>query len=173
MHMVVYTWWCWHICKGFERKRKVETPSSSYRACKAGFSEKTEAKQVIGSDRTLTSGVPTRPVSSSRGAHEGAERAVAGQGAPMRSVSFCRGANAADRTLAEHYSTSGHAHVAVRSEVREDRTLACIRSWCTRPVQSQNGGSRSSLLCTGRRGVVRPVWHYAASSHSLNHWCEQ
>jgi hypothetical protein len=67
--MVVYIWWCWHICKGFERKRKVETASSSCRACKAGFDEETEAKQV--SD--LASGAPTRLISSGRGTHEGAK----------------------------------------------------------------------------------------------------
>jgi hypothetical protein len=90
----------------------------------------------------------------------------------MHPVSLCGGANATDRTLAEHCSASGHTNVAVRSEVREDQTLACVRSWCTRCVRSRNGGSRSSLLCTGRRGVVRPVWHCVASGHSLDRWCE-
>jgi hypothetical protein len=63
MHMVVYTWWCWHICKGFERKRKVETPSPSCQAYEAGFGEEIEAKQVTRSDRTLALGAPVRPVS--------------------------------------------------------------------------------------------------------------
>jgi hypothetical protein len=60
MPMVVYTWWCWHICKGFERKRKVETPSPSYQACSTGFNKETEAKQVTGGDQTLASGAPAR-----------------------------------------------------------------------------------------------------------------
>jgi hypothetical protein len=73
MHMVVYTWWCWHICKDFERKIKVETPSPSGRAYSAGFDEETEVKQVVGSDQTLASGAPARPVSLVRGVREGAE----------------------------------------------------------------------------------------------------
>ena len=52
MHMVVYTWWYWHICKG--EGVGVETDQ---------LSEETEAKQVTGSDRTLAMGAPARPVS--------------------------------------------------------------------------------------------------------------
>jgi hypothetical protein len=52
MHMVVYTWWCWHICKGEEVG--VE---------KNQLGEETEAKPVIGSDRMLASVAPARPVS--------------------------------------------------------------------------------------------------------------
>jgi hypothetical protein len=47
MHMVVYTRWCWHICKDFERKRKVETLSPSCRACSTGFGEETEAHRSL------------------------------------------------------------------------------------------------------------------------------
>jgi hypothetical protein len=50
------------------------------------------------------------------------------------------------RTLGEHCLDSGHTDVVVRSE---DRTLACVWSWCTGCVRSRNGGSGSSLLCTG------------------------
>jgi hypothetical protein len=51
----------------------VETASSSCRACKAGFDEETEAKQVTRSDRTLALGAPTRLISSGRGTREGAK----------------------------------------------------------------------------------------------------
>ena len=50
MHMVVYTWWSWHICKGGVG---VETDQ---------LDEETEAKQVTVSDRTLASVGPARPV---------------------------------------------------------------------------------------------------------------
>jgi hypothetical protein len=72
----------------------VETPSPSYRACSDGFSEETEAKKVTGSDRTLASGAPARPVSSGRSAHEGAERADASRGTPARPVHFCMATDA-------------------------------------------------------------------------------
>ena len=42
MHMVVYTWWCWHICKG----EGVGVEMNQ-------LNEETEAKQVIVSDLTL------------------------------------------------------------------------------------------------------------------------
>ena len=51
MHMVVYTWWCWHICKG--EGVGVETDQ---------LDEETEAKQVTVSDWTLASAGPARPV---------------------------------------------------------------------------------------------------------------
>ena len=54
IHMVVYTWWCWHIYKGEEVR--VETDQ---------LGEETETKQVTVSDRTLASGGPARPVSVS------------------------------------------------------------------------------------------------------------
>jgi hypothetical protein len=41
------------------------------------FSEEMEAKQVTGSDRTLASGAPARPVSSGICAHELSERTLA------------------------------------------------------------------------------------------------
>jgi hypothetical protein len=44
--MVVYTWWCWHICKG--EVVGVETDQ---------LDEETEAKRAIGSDRTLVTEV--------------------------------------------------------------------------------------------------------------------
>jgi hypothetical protein len=55
----------------------VEIPSPSCQACKAGFGEETEVKQVTGSDRTLASGAPARSVSSGRGARELRERTLA------------------------------------------------------------------------------------------------
>jgi hypothetical protein len=76
----------------------VETPSPTCRACEVGFSEETEAKQVTGSYRTLTSGAPARPVHSGRGAREGAERVDAGRGTPVRPVHFCVAADAGDQT---------------------------------------------------------------------------
>jgi hypothetical protein len=41
------------------------------------FGEETEVKQVTESDRTLASGIPARPVSSSRGARELSEWTLA------------------------------------------------------------------------------------------------
>ena len=55
MHMVVYTWWCWHICKG--EGVGVETDQ---------LDEETEAKQVTVSDRTLASVGLACSVSGSR-----------------------------------------------------------------------------------------------------------
>jgi hypothetical protein len=46
MHMVVYTWWCWHIYK--EGEVGVETDQ---------LGEETKAKRVTGSDRTLVTEV--------------------------------------------------------------------------------------------------------------------
>jgi hypothetical protein len=135
IHKVVGT-----FARVVERKRKVETLSPSYRACEAGFGEETEAKRVTGADHTLhrmlALGAPACSVKLGRGAREGAKRADAGQEAPTRLVSFCGGADAADRTLSEHCLASGYAVVAVRSEVREDRTLACVRSWYNGRVRS-------------------------------------
>ena len=51
MHKVLYTWWCWHICKGEEVG--VETNE---------LNEEMEAKQVTVSDRTLASRGPACPV---------------------------------------------------------------------------------------------------------------
>jgi hypothetical protein len=99
--------------------------------------------------RTLASGGPACPVSSGRSVHDGVKRADAGQGAPARSVSFCGGPDAADRTLAKHRSASSHANVAMRSEVREDRTLACVRCWCIGRVRSTFSRSGPSLESTG------------------------
>jgi hypothetical protein len=79
----------------FERKRKVETPSPSCRS--AGFGKETKVKHVTGSDRMLASGAPMRPVSSGRGAREGAKRANAGRGTPTCSVHFCMAADAGDQ----------------------------------------------------------------------------
>jgi hypothetical protein len=62
------------------------------------FSEETEAKKVTGSDRTLASGAPARPVSSGRGTREGLQRADAGHGTSARPVHFCVAAGARDRT---------------------------------------------------------------------------
>ena len=53
MHMVMYTWWCWHICKG---EVGVETDQ---------LDEETEAKQVTVSDWTLALSRPVCPVSGS------------------------------------------------------------------------------------------------------------
>jgi hypothetical protein len=91
-----------------------------------------------------------RVVSSGRGVREGAKLANASQGAPARPISFYGGPDATDKTLAEHCSVSGHADMAVRSEVREDRTLACVRSRCTRRVWSTFSRSGPSLESTRR-----------------------
>ena len=44
--MVLYTWWCWHICKGEEDGVEMDQ-----------LDEEKEAKRVTGSDRTLRSAV--------------------------------------------------------------------------------------------------------------------
>ena len=49
--MVVYTWWCWHICKGEEVGVKIDQ-----------LGEEIEAKQVTGGDRMQALAGPTRPV---------------------------------------------------------------------------------------------------------------
>jgi hypothetical protein len=53
---------------------------------------------VTGSDRTLASGAPARPVSSGRGARKGLQLAEASRGTPVRPVYFCEAADAGDRT---------------------------------------------------------------------------
>ena len=53
IHMVVYTWWCWHIYKGEEVGVDVDQ-----------LGEEKEAKQVTGSDRTLQSTVTGRWLAS-------------------------------------------------------------------------------------------------------------
>jgi hypothetical protein len=55
LHMMVYTWWCWHICKGEEVGIEADQ-----------LGEETEAKRVTGSDRTLASEGPARPIIGSR-----------------------------------------------------------------------------------------------------------
>jgi hypothetical protein len=51
-HMMVYTWWCWHICKGGEVG--VETDQ---------LSEEMEAKRVTRSDQMLvTDALRLRPI---------------------------------------------------------------------------------------------------------------
>jgi hypothetical protein len=55
IHMVVYTWWCWHIYKGEVFGVKVDQ-----------LGEEMEVKQVTRSDRTLASEGPTCPVICSR-----------------------------------------------------------------------------------------------------------
>jgi hypothetical protein len=62
-----------------------------------------------------------------------------------------------DRTLVEHCSASSHADMAVRSEVREDRTVACVRSRCTRRVWSTFSCDGPLLETTGRHVVQRLV----------------
>ena len=44
IHMVVYTWWSWYICKGEEVRVIVDQ-----------LGKEKETKQVTGSDRTLRS----------------------------------------------------------------------------------------------------------------------
>jgi hypothetical protein len=67
-------------------------------ASSVGLDEETEAKKVTRSDRTLASGAPARPISSGRGAREGAKRADTSCGTPARLVHFCVAADAEDRT---------------------------------------------------------------------------
>jgi hypothetical protein len=45
IHIMVYTWWCWHIYKGEEVGVEIYQ-----------LGEETEMKQVTMSDRTLASG---------------------------------------------------------------------------------------------------------------------
>ena len=54
IHMVVYTWWCWHICKGEE----VGVDEDQ-------LGEEAEVRRCPMSDRTLASTGPARPVSGS------------------------------------------------------------------------------------------------------------
>ena len=54
IHMVVYTWWCWHIYKGEEVRVDVDQ-----------LGEEIEVKQVTVSDRMLASVGPARLVSGS------------------------------------------------------------------------------------------------------------
>jgi hypothetical protein len=49
--MVVYTWWCWHICKGGEVEVEMDQ-----------LGEEMEAKRVTRSDRTLAAEGPARLV---------------------------------------------------------------------------------------------------------------
>jgi hypothetical protein len=65
--------------------------------------------------------------------------------------------SAEDQTLAEHCSASSHANMAVRSEVREDRTVAYVRSRCTGRVWSMFSHDGPLLETTGRHVVQRPV----------------
>jgi hypothetical protein len=121
-----------------------------------GFSYFSEVFFTVFIYRTLALGAPVYPVSSGRSTREGAERADTGQGAPARPISFYGGPDAADQTLVEHCSASGHADVAVRSEVREDRTLACVHSTFLRS---------GPLLETTRHHVdQRPVISICASN---------
>ena len=55
IHMVVYTWWCWHICKGEGVGVEMDQ-----------LGEETEANQDTGSARTLATGAPARPISGNR-----------------------------------------------------------------------------------------------------------
>jgi hypothetical protein len=50
-HMVVYTWWCWHIYKGEVFGVEVDQ-----------LSEETEAKPITKGDQTLASTEPVHPV---------------------------------------------------------------------------------------------------------------
>jgi hypothetical protein len=54
IHIMVYTWWCWHIYKGEEVGVEIYQ-----------LGEETEMKQVTMSDRTLASGGLVCPVSVS------------------------------------------------------------------------------------------------------------
>jgi hypothetical protein len=73
IHKVVGT-----FARVFKRKRKVETPSPSCRACKAGFIEETKAKQVTRSDRTRPQGhLHVRSVQAEARAKKLSERTLA------------------------------------------------------------------------------------------------
>jgi hypothetical protein len=137
IHMVVYTWWCWHICKGEE----VEL-------FWINSMKKRRWKEVSRSDQTLLSAVTgcwlASPAMCSR---EGA--------ALDSSIGRWRGKKTG-RVGAASDHIDVHWHWLVHLS-REDLTPCGVRSmsiWC---VRSRKSGSRSSLEVTGLMVTERPV----------------
>jgi len=98
IHKVLYTWWCWHICKGEEVGVGTDQ-----------LGEETEARSVTLSDWTLASAGPACPVSSSsRVQSRSSDRTLARKG---------------DLTRRGHVrSCMTYANVAEGSEAEEDWT---------------------------------------------------
>jgi hypothetical protein len=110
-----------------------------------GFGDFSEVFFTIFMHRTLAMGAPACLVSLGRSAREGAKRADAVQGAPMRPVSFCGGLDAADRTLAEH--CSAYVTLTWQCTVRSGRTGSWVAS------------GQGALDTSGRRfRGLDPLW---------------